>query len=109
MNRYLKKNYALFNKETRANRGLIDGVKRVAKNPTSQYLFFGIVVCLFGFLVCTVFSRDVKALIPKDVFEIIKMITGPGDLTDFATTFPKSSKTIFTANTSSIAPLRAEI
>lgn len=87
MNEYLKNNYALFNKEVKANRGLIDGVKKVTKNPTSQYLFFGVIVCLFGLLVCTIFTRDVKALIPKEIFEIIKMITGPGDLTDFATTF----------------------
>jgi hypothetical protein len=64
---------------------------------------------LFGFLVCTIFSREVKALIPKDVFEIIKMITGPGDLTDFATTFLRSSKRNFIAITLSIAQHLAEV
>ena len=87
MNKYLKKNYSLFNKDVKTNRGFIEGVKKVTKNPTNQYLFFGIVVCLVAFLICFLFSYDIKSMIPKDIFDAIKKITGPWDLTSIAITF----------------------
>lgn len=87
MNRYLKKNYSLFNKDIKTNRGFIEGVKKVAKNPTNQYLFFGIVVCLIAFLICFLFSYEIKSIIPKDIFNFIKKVTGPWDLTSIAITF----------------------
>ena len=50
MNKYLQKNYALFNKEVKADRGFSDGIKKVAKNSTNQYILFGIIMCIVGFL-----------------------------------------------------------
>lgn len=50
MNKYLKKNYSLFNKDVKADTGLIDGVKKVAKNSANQYILFGLLMCLVGYL-----------------------------------------------------------
>lgn len=87
MNKYLKKNYSLFHKDVKTGKGFIEGVKKVTKNPTNQYLFFGIIVCLAAFLICFIFSYDIKSAIPKDIFDVIKKITGPWDLTSIAITF----------------------
>lgn len=50
MNRYLQKNYALFNREVKADDKFTEGIRKLVRTPSLQYLLFGVLMCVVGFL-----------------------------------------------------------
>lgn len=50
MNRYLKKNYTLFNREVKGNDKLTEKMRKLMAIPTFQYLLFGILMCIVSVL-----------------------------------------------------------
>ena len=50
MSRYALKNYALLGKETKKNRNLTETLRYIMKTPSLQYILFGVVMIVVGYL-----------------------------------------------------------
>ncbi len=50
MNKYMKKNYTLFDRETQKQDKLTNVMRSIIKKPVLQYLVFAVVMCIVGYL-----------------------------------------------------------
>ena len=50
MNKYLRKNYALFNREVSSDDGFTKALRKIIKTPAVQFILFGILMCIVGIL-----------------------------------------------------------